>query len=158
MKHRNADLPYKKWTLAPVLETTVNKEAIESFSFGNSISASAATIYPPMYEKHARFTIQTQKQELVIDIIGSKCILIQPDSKIFADLIGKVMSPAVLLTKLQYKGINLMPTLLELKSVEGYKPKVSVLEMTLCCPILLLTYVIFFVYYLRRFHRWKLMC
>ena len=130
VKPRAADLPYKSWLLSPVHQTEVNKEAVESFLFGgNGLKSKAFSmdkaIFPPMYEKHARFTIQTQRHELVIDIVGSKCIFVKPDTKTFADLVGKVLTPGTLLSKLQRKGINLMPTPLELTSVEGYKPKVA---------------------------------
>jgi len=120
VKSRTADLPYKSWLLAPVHGDLKNKDVFESLSFEHSKSS----IYPPMYEKHARFTIQTQKHELVIDIMGSKCMLVQPDTKNFSDIIGKIMSPGAILSNLQRKGINLMPTPLEQRSVEGFNAKV----------------------------------
>jgi hypothetical protein len=76
------------------------------------------------YEKQARFTIHTQKHDIVIDIIGDKCKLIQPTTKNFADIQNLLLSPGALLSKLQRKGVNLLPTVNDLACVEDRNIKV----------------------------------
>jgi hypothetical protein len=86
-----------------------------------------------MYEKQSRFTLQSQQMEIVIDIIGSKCRLLRPVSKQFEDLIGVLLSPAALLVKLQKKGVNLLPTKLDLLNIESVKEKVNLNSYQFIC-------------------------
>ena len=73
----------------------------------------------------------TANHELVIDISGTLCKLVSPDRAEFMDLIGLEMSPGLLLTKLQKRGVNLMPTAKDLASVADIIPKVDPQHTTL---------------------------
>ena len=119
-----SEFPYKKWLLTPIHEGRLNNDTAALSSSTPVTSTSTASleskddsIFPEMYEQQARFTLQTPRQEIVIDIIGSKCRLLRPVSDQFKDLTGILMSPAALLLKLQKKGINLLPTKLDLSNV-----------------------------------------
>jgi hypothetical protein len=67
----------------------------------------------------------TSNHEIVIDIIGTCCELLSPCRPELADLIGVKMSPGLLLSKLQRRGLNLLPTARDLASVTGVVPKVT---------------------------------
>ena len=62
------------------------------------------------FEQHARLSLQTNQYEVIIDIIGSDCYLVRPDSPFCRDILNRPLSPGVLLMKLQKKGIHLVPT------------------------------------------------
>jgi hypothetical protein len=94
VRDRKLDMPFKKWSLAPVRE------------LGNQ-----------WYERQARFTVQTDKVELTMDITGSTVKLIRPVSKQFSDLIGVPYTPGQLLRRLQRRGVNIIPRTADLHSV-----------------------------------------
>eukprot|EP01041_Mallomonas_annulata_P000234 gene234-423_t len=98
VKSRTSDMPYKSWSLCPVR----SHEPISDPSSGGKVSAN--------YERHARLVIQTQRIEVVIDIVGTKCKLLEPNCKQTSDLIGVEITPGALLHRLQRRGINLFPT------------------------------------------------
>lgn len=79
-------------------------------------------------ERHARLTLTTQSHELVVDIVGSSCILIKPELPTFEDMIGVEMPPGCLLHRLQRKGVNLLPTVADLEDSPHCKPKNYELE------------------------------
>lgn len=114
VRDRVREMPYKSWSLKAIRST---KDEIggtgDDFEDGGKFS-----------ERRARFTLSTQNHELVIDIIGTSCKLISPERSEFFDLIGANMSPGVLLTKLQRRGVNLLPTTSDLTLVEDIIPKV----------------------------------
>lgn len=94
VRDRKLDLPFRKWSLAPVRE------------LGNE-----------WYERQARFTVQTDKVELTMDVIGSQVKLLRPVSKQFSDLIGVPYSPGQLLRRLQRRGVNIMPRSADIEHV-----------------------------------------
>ena len=105
VKDRRADLPYKKWSISPVRDLATN-----------------------YYEQYSRVIVQTQRVEVVIDVVGHQVRLLRPTSKHFKDLLGVLMSPGQLLRRLQKRGINIMPRMIESTSVItalGGSPKVA---------------------------------
>lgn len=109
VKDRAADFPYKKWSLSPLrnIPNSSNPNCIED-----------------NYERIARFAVQTPKNEVVIDIIGTKVKLVKPNAKYLSDLIGVEMAAGTLLRKLLRRGINLLPII----PPESQLKKDSVLE------------------------------
>lgn len=87
VRDRCADLPYKKWTIGPVRDLGTD-----------------------FYERYARVTVQTQRLEVAIDVVGSQVRLLRPASKQFKDLIGQLMPPSQLLRRLQRRGVNIFPS------------------------------------------------
>jgi len=120
VKNRNAEMPYKFWSLRPVRTPS------------QIIDPSSAPKLPESFERHARLTVQTQTQEIVIDIVGTKCRLLEPNVKQVKDLIGVDMSPGALLHTLQRRGVNLLPAASDADRCNGLKKptKNSVLELT----------------------------
>lgn len=92
VKPRNVDMPYKRWTLQPLRSLIVNDNPIDNIA-----------------NQMARFTISTQKHEVVIDLVGTKVKLVRPVGKQLNDIIGVEMNGGVLLKQLQKRGINLWP-------------------------------------------------
>ena len=104
VKDRCADLPYKKWVVSPVRD-----------------------LGSDFYERYARVTVQTQRLELAIDVVGHEVRLLRPSTKQFKDLIGVLMSPSQLLRRLQRRGVNIMPANRDCKKCAeagGYQLKV----------------------------------
>eukprot|EP01038_Epipyxis_sp_PR26KG_P008222 gene8222-11128_t len=126
VKPRVADMPYRKWTLSPIMER-INLASIQDEQIVENISSFSSTFpessYPLMYESQGRLVISTMKQDIVIDIVGSMCKLVRPDNKSFSDLVGQYMSPGYLLYRLQRRGINLLPTKYDVKILPDHKPK-----------------------------------
>jgi hypothetical protein len=124
VRDRIFDMPYRKWSLVPVrdLDVELRSKLADDYS-GNSA----------LYERQARFTVETQRFEIIIDIVGTKCRLMAPDNKQLSDLLGKELDPGVLLLKLQRRGINLLPTPRDLKSVEGITAKVCAYVRACTC-------------------------
>jgi len=77
-----------------------------------------------LYERHARLVIKTSHHVIILDVVGSKCKLVNSDLPQFSDLRDKLFNPGCLLTKLQRKGINLLPTSFDLNAVNVTRPKV----------------------------------
>lgn len=101
VKHRTSGLPYKSWSLKPI-------RAVEEAASASAVSKAGSN-----YEQHARFTIQTQHAGVVIDVIGTKCRLIEPNVPQTADIVGIDWSTGALVRQLQRRGINLFPTAME---------------------------------------------
>jgi hypothetical protein len=121
IRKRNIHLPLKQWSIYPVLVKPIN--AMMNYEGANGMTGSPLITTPPpvnqnsssnnsavpsTYEKHCRLVLEYLKEEIMIDIIQTNCYLIKPDSLVYRDLLGKPMSPGVLLKKLQAKGINFM--------------------------------------------------
>jgi len=83
---RLVDFPYKRWSLTPIRNSN---DAVQ--------------------EQRAQFTVQTQRFEVVIDIVGTQCSLAKAFNRSVASLVGVPMSPGVLLRTLQKRGVNLAP-------------------------------------------------
>jgi len=182
VKNRVTDMPYKKWTLAPVVAKPVNKmiasrlclPEIEDFSLpspGQAAGASAlkqdsfdgeekleagdstasvsdasnvfktktmvaesadpttlAIAPKDTLEKYARLSVQTQSHEIVIDVIGPHCKLVRPNTPVFQDILGVLLRPGSLLSRLQRKGINLLPNAHDLSASDRTVMKDAVLE------------------------------
>lgn len=94
IKNRDADMPYKKWSVCPIREVG---------------GAHGDFVGTEFYERRVRLNIVTQKHDLSIDIIGTMAKLIKPNNKQLSDLLGLEMSPGSLLKKLQHRGVNLLP-------------------------------------------------
>lgn len=82
------------------------------------------SIVPLSYERHTRLVLQTRSHELMIDVVGSLVALVQPNVPYVEDLLGVPMSPASLLYRLLKKGINLLPTDVDLYVLTEGKLKV----------------------------------
>eukprot|EP00981_Chlorochromonas_danica_P008991 scaffold2392_cov166-Ochromonas_danica.AAC.7 len=151
VKKRTVDIPLKKWTIYPVLSKKINtfmqyssdaaigylseKQLEENFrgltivkSTPSQYHGGMEAILPLSYERHARLVVQSQQFEVTIDIIGSQCCLIKPDSNQFSDLLYKALSPGCLLKRLQRKGVSLLPAHIDLNQSETYKAKLPILE------------------------------
>ena len=76
--------------------------------------------------------MQTQRFEIVIDVIGTVCKLIEPNVNQLKDIIGIEHTPGALFHKLQRRGINLFPTPYDCNNCEGIKKpnKVSILQFS----------------------------
>lgn len=113
VRDRNADFPYKKWSL----------------STRNDVSLLGTPLYKEVYEKQARLTVKTNKNvDVSIDINGSKCKLVRPNTQTFSDIVNVEMNPGILLRCLQQKGINLLPCSNDMTTVDGIIPKNVLLE------------------------------
>lgn len=125
VKQRTSDMPLKSWSIYPVLIKPVNslmtysKDSVEgqypyenalNDLIGLSLVKQPHSSLPLTYERHARLQIETKQHSLVIDIVGTRCILIKPEISVFNDIRGKLFTPGVLLKRLQRKGIHLLPT------------------------------------------------
>ena len=121
VRERVWEMPYRSWSLKVV--RNVKDEIDEGMSSNTDSSADREGRI--LFERQVRFTLVTANQEIVIDIIGTSCKLISPDRVEFVDLIGIEMSPGALLTKLQRRGVNLLPTANDLGSVADVSPKVN---------------------------------
>jgi len=136
-------MPLKSWSLFPVLTkpiheymqfTAMNTQGSPSIEMkvleqqGLLRPCDVVNNTPSSFEKHARLIVQTQTQEITIDIIDSKCYFIQPNNTIFMDLLGKPFSPGGLLQRLQRKGINLLPVLLDFQLNPDCKLKRELVE------------------------------
>lgn len=109
VKNRTIDFPYKKWSLFPIVppaNSTENK-------FTNQ----------KLDERCARFTITTSKHDIVIDIIETKCVLVQPVLSELSDMIGNKLNPGQLVRKLLHRGINIFPVYSD--NIPDNYPKVS---------------------------------
>ena len=100
IKRRNADFPYKSWSLCAQCTISNTNEN---------------------FERESRLTIQTQNYNIVIDIQGTQCFLKEPALPEVKDLIGSGMSPGALILKLQKRGINILPSLFDPIDTEGIK-------------------------------------
>jgi len=99
VKDRRIEFPYKRWSLVPTRSVTA--------------AAGGGAGAKNVYEQQARFTIATQRHEVVIDIKGCMCSLARAFSRAVADLVGVEMTPGSLLNKLQRRGVNLLPSELD---------------------------------------------
>jgi hypothetical protein len=136
VKNRVVEMPYKKWSLEPIFEkkntlygknltnNNNNETSIENITKNIANLNAVDGVFSSNYECQARFSIETQKFEIVIDIVGSKCKLVRPNDKVFIDLVGVSMDPGNLLNKLQRRGVNLLPTQYDSKNIENFKTKV----------------------------------
>mmetsp|Transcript_38898 Transcript_38898/g.39584 ORF Transcript_38898/g.39584 Transcript_38898/m.39584 type:complete len:654 (+) Transcript_38898:146-2107(+) len=117
VKSRTAEMPYKSWKLQPVRTSPVITDA------------STNAKLPEQYERHARLTVQTQTQEIIIDIIGTHCKLLEPNVSQLADLVGVETTPGALLHTLQRRGINLLPTAMDSNRCNALKKPVKTFEL-----------------------------
>ena len=92
VKNRVIDFPYKRFNMAPYRD--LNKM--------------------DNYEKMIRINIITGNVDLTIGITGSNCFIAKSTSKCLIDLLNKNMSPGRLIYTLQKRGVNLLPTTLDL--------------------------------------------
>jgi len=97
VKERTVDFPYKSWTLAP---------------------SRSIAIKNPFSEQEARFTLNTTRFEVVIDVKGAQCFLAKAFDPAVNDLIGVEMPPAMLLANLYKRGVNLLPHASDIPRVE----------------------------------------
>ena len=116
VRDRVSEMPYKSWSLKVVRNT---KNEIDESS--SSLHESGGS----HFERQARFSMETSNHEIIIDIIGTSVKLISPDRVEFSDLLNIEMSPGSLLTKLQRRGINLLPNDSDLAAVTNVVPKVT---------------------------------
>lgn len=115
VKNRTVDLPYKRWAITP------HRDLSQSGG-GSSLSG-----------KLARLSVTVGAVDLTIGVSNSKCHLAKTNSKALLDLMNVHMTPGVLLTLLQNRGVNLLPCALDATRTPGlssYKHAVelSVLE------------------------------
>ena len=101
VKDRTADLPYKKCHLSPYRDLSGSN-----------------------YDKLCKFTVTVGQVELVINISGDVCFLSKSNVRPLTDLLNVSMSPGLLLFNLQRRGVNLMPTSLDLARVNMAVKKV----------------------------------
>lgn len=122
VRDRVSEMPYKNWSLRVVRNAIdeINGETIHADGMMNNADREGGIFF----ERQARFTLTTTNHVVVIDIIGTFCMLISPDILEFSDLLQVQMSPGALLTKLQKKGLNIMPTENDLTVVPNLIPKV----------------------------------
>lgn len=99
VRSRASDFPYKRWSLSP-----------------------ARRIGHKLMEQSVRFTLHTQRYEVAIDISGTSCSLAKAFSKSVANLVGVPMTPGVLLTTLQKRGLNILPIDADITSLEASLP------------------------------------
>ena len=118
------EMPYKSWSLKAT--RNVNEE-IDVAVVSTGVKSMVFEVGGSHFERQACFTLQTANHELVINIVGTHCVLISPVRTEFSDLIGVRLSPGLLLTKLQRRGVNLLPTADDLASVADIVPKVFLL-------------------------------
>lgn len=148
VKNRTVDLPLKNFAMYPVLTKKVNDlmnyrndatmiptylrdtldlqgfHGLPAISNKDNNGGGAMGLVPATYERHARMVVQTQVHEIVIDIIGSQVCLIKPREPFVQDMLGVPMTPGALLLRLYKKGINLLPTDVDLFSVTNGHLKV----------------------------------
>lgn len=68
--------------------------------------------------QHVRLYLETQTHNIVIDVINTYCYLLEPNTEIFADLIGQPLNPGQLIFLLIKRGICLIsPSESELNNV-----------------------------------------
>jgi hypothetical protein len=120
IRSRTSDMPYKSWKLHPVRYI----EKITDVSSSGNRNTN--------FERHVRLTVETQRFEIVIDIIGTVCKLVKPNVDQLKDIIGIEHTPGALFHKLQRRGINLFPTPYDCSNCDGIKKpnKVSILYST----------------------------
>lgn len=113
VRKREADFPYKSWTLCPLrnLQTQTRDDN----------------------ESSARFSIKTVSADIVIDIVGTQSKLVQPNTKYLTDLVGVKMPCGILLRQLQQRGYNLMPTVSKEAAKKDYNLEMAVLKQIARC-------------------------
>lgn len=127
VRERKGEMPYKGWSLKALRSV---KDEIDISPSSSPSNTNSSHDYKgnieggKLFERQARLTLTTANHELVIDIIGTSCKLMSPERTEFMDLIGIEMSPGTLLTKLQRRGINLLPTQNDLDTIQDVIPKV----------------------------------
>jgi Cancer susceptibility candidate 1 N-terminus len=124
VRDRVWELPYKGWSLRATRD--VNEEInVDVAVMSSGEQSMVYEVGGKHFEQQACFTLNTANHELVINIVGTYCVLEGPKRTEFSDLLGVPLSPGLLLTKLQMRGVNLLPTDEDLACVEGIVPKVS---------------------------------
>lgn len=140
VRHRNSDLPYKRWSLTPIHDAVAISAGKGQGAGGGAAAASAAAVAPTAlkaeagpkktttsrFEQHVRLSLQTQRHEVVIDVVGSKCRLIKPVCPQLEDVLGVEVSTGFLLFTLQRRGINIVPIISPHFAVEGVTAKVLI--------------------------------
>ena len=130
VRDRVWELPYKGWSLRAT--RNVNEEInIDVAVMSSREQSMVYEVGGKHFEQQACFTLNTANHELVINIVGTYCVLTGPKRTEFSDLLGVPLSPGLLLTKLQRRGVNLLPTDEDLACVEGIVPKVPFLPFLL---------------------------
>ena len=73
--------------------------------------------------------MNTQKAEIVIDVIGTQCKLesVKPNMSAFEGIVGVAMTPGQLVSKLQRRGINIAPYYSDALKMDGYTVKVQMI-------------------------------
>lgn len=113
VKNREADFPYKKWSLSPMRCLSTKESNFEDLV--------------------ARFSVKTALADIVIDIVGTRAKLMQPNNKHLSDLLGVVMPCGKLLRQLQQRGYNLLPTLSKEEAKKDYDLEMAVLKQIARC-------------------------
>lgn len=87
LKSRVADMPYKQWTMGPSLNLALGAELLKmggsELQQDPALYVAPSSVYPALYERQARLTLETQKIEVVIDVVHSLCRLVKPDTPAF---------------------------------------------------------------------------
>lgn len=97
VKDRVVDFPYKRWTISP----------------HRDLSAAVA------FDQFAKLFVQVGTVDITIAIAGPKCYLMKSNSKALIDLLNVPMLPGILLSLLQSRGVNLVPTKMDAARTEG---------------------------------------
>lgn len=99
VKDRIVDFPYKSWSLS----------AVRTISPGKN----------PFLGQECKFTLQTARFDIVIDVQGRQCSLGNAFTSSVQHLVGVKMAPGVLLSQLQKLGVNLLPSDGDIPRVEN---------------------------------------
>jgi len=109
VRSRTIDFPFKRWSLGPMRSSNSSDGAVP--------------------EQRARFTLHTQRFEVVIDVTGTSCCLAKAFNKAVTNLVGVKMAPGVLLGKLQKRGVCILPTDADLASINSTLPEPLVVKV-----------------------------
>ena len=123
VRDRVWELPYKSWSLRAT-RNVYEEINVEVAVLNSGEQSMVYEVGGKHFEQQACFTLDTANHKLVINIVGTYCVLTEPKRTEFSDLLGVPLSPGLLLTKLQRRGVNLLPTDEDLACVEEVVPKV----------------------------------
>lgn len=147
VKRRIVDMPLKSFHMYPVLHkkinelmsyrndatvspSIVNEEQFRGLADGHmgTVDSNGASLYSTSYERYCRVLINTQRHNIVIDVVGSQVCLVKPNDPFCADLLGHPMTPGSLFFALQRRGVHLLPTEVDIYLISEGKIKNKVLE------------------------------
>lgn len=106
VRNRTAHFPYKRFNISPFRD-------LRQMDY---------------YEKMVRVNIVAGNVDVTIGVTGPNCFIAKTTSKPLLDIINKHMSPGKLLYELQKRGVNLLPTALDLTSAT-----LDVMKVCLVC-------------------------